>query len=463
VRIHPTNTRTRLRSPSRNAGSRGPASHSSASHSLASHSNDESGVIITLVSVFMLFVMGAMAALSIDVVTLYTARSEAQLAADGAALAGARALANSGMTSKPTDALLTSNAENIAIAVATQVAKNNLVGGRDLATGEVTVSFPNSGSPDFGTDPQITVRVQRTDLPTFFARIWGSTQLTVTASATAEAYNPSGANASFGTTTPVAPTCVKPWLLPNIDPTSPPLAPTTIFDSTTGAITNVGLLGHTTSGQPNRFQPACQPDCSTPPLPNASAYHYYPGDPATTFPPPTQALPSCIPALTTPYQESVAGCIQTPIACNSQAYIDIASNPTRNGETPDALNCLTHCLNSDGDAVASPGGPVPPFQFLAGNDNPIAGAAGHDVMVSDSLVTVPVINVTSPVPPTNPVTIIGFVQFFLNPAGTVSPTNGAPGSMRTQIINMVGCGTGATGQPILGNGASPVAVRLISP
>jgi hypothetical protein len=31
------------------------------------------------------------------------------------------------------------------------------------------------------------------------------------------------------------------------------------------------------------------------------------------------------------------------------------------------------------------------------------------------------------------------------------------------IINMAGCGTGATGTPILGNGASPVAVRLISP
>lgn len=453
VRSHPTNTRTRLRPASRNAASR----------SAASHSNDERGVIITLVAVFMLFVMGAMAALSIDVVTLYTARSEAQLAADGAALAGARALANSGMTSKTTDALLTSNAENIAIAVATQVAKNNLVGGRDLATGEVTVSFPNSGSPDFGTDPQITVRVQRTDLPTFFARIWGSTQLTVAASATAEAYNPSGANASFGTTTPVAPICVKPWLLPNIDPTSGSIPPATIFDPTTGAIKNVGLLGHTTSGQGNRFQPACQPDCSTPPLPAASAYHYYPGDPATTFPPPTQALPSCTPALTTPYQESVAGCIQTPIACNSQANIDIASNPTRNGETPDALNCLTHCLNSDGDKVANPGGPVPPFQFLAGSDNPIPGAAGHDVMVSDSLVTVPVFNVVGGAIPPNPVTIIGFVQFFLNWAGTVSPINGAPGSMRTQIINMVGCGTGATGQPILGNGASPVAVRLISP
>ncbi len=47
----------------------------------------------------MLFVVGAMAALSIDVVTLYTARSEAQLVADAAALAGARVLANSGVTS----------------------------------------------------------------------------------------------------------------------------------------------------------------------------------------------------------------------------------------------------------------------------------------------------------------------------------------------------------------------------
>ncbi len=59
----------------------------------------EQGIIITLVAVFMLFVVGAMAALSIDVVTFYTARSEAQIAADSAALAAARVLANSGMTS----------------------------------------------------------------------------------------------------------------------------------------------------------------------------------------------------------------------------------------------------------------------------------------------------------------------------------------------------------------------------
>ena len=45
---------------------------------------NEQGIVIMLVAVVMLFVVGAMAALSIDVVTLYTARSEAQLAAAGA-------------------------------------------------------------------------------------------------------------------------------------------------------------------------------------------------------------------------------------------------------------------------------------------------------------------------------------------------------------------------------------------
>jgi hypothetical protein len=443
VRIPPTNTRTRLQ-----AG-------------LRIKNNDERGVIITLVAVFMLFVMGAMAALSIDVVALYTARSEAQLAADGAALAGARALANSGMTSKPTDALLTSNAKNIAIAVAKQVGENNLVGGRDMKPGEVTVSFPNSGSAGFGTDPQITVRVQRTDLPTFFARIWGSTQLTVTASATAEAYNPSGANASFGTTTPVAPICVKPWLLPNIDPTSPPATPTTIFDPTTGAITNPALITYTTGGNPTRLQADCL-DCSAtavPAVPAPYPWYYYPGDPNTTFPPPTQSLPSCSPALTTDYQKSIAGCIPTPISCNSNANYDTSNYPNRNSETRDAVDCLTHGVNSNGDEVDNTGGPVPPFQFLAGTDNPVAGAKGNDVMVSDSLVTVPVYN-SNGAAPVNPVTIIGFVQLFLNPAGRSNPVNGF---VRTEVINLIGCGTGSTGQPILGNGASPVAVRLISP
>src|ERR1017187_10742229 len=92
----------------------------------------EQGIILTLVAVFMLAVVGAMAALSIDVVTLYTARSEAQLAADAAALAGARVLADSGMTSSTAGPAGT---EDLARKIATQVAANNPVGGRNLIPG----------------------------------------------------------------------------------------------------------------------------------------------------------------------------------------------------------------------------------------------------------------------------------------------------------------------------------------
>src|SRR6202142_1698644 len=103
---------------------------------------NERGVVITLVAVFMLCVVGAMAALSIDVVTIYTARSEAQLAADSAALAAARVIANSGATSDQTGVLLTSveSSSGPAQNVAVQVAQQNQVGGTYLTPSQVTVN-----------------------------------------------------------------------------------------------------------------------------------------------------------------------------------------------------------------------------------------------------------------------------------------------------------------------------------
>jgi hypothetical protein len=87
------------------------------------------------------------------------------------------------------------------------------------------------------------------------------------------------------------------------------------------------------------------------------------------------------------------------------------------------------------------------------------------VLVSDSIVTVPIYddgNLSSV--PTPPVPIVGFVQVFLSATGTAIPNSGSNrGAMNAMVINIAGCGTGATGTPILGNGASPVAVRLISP
>ena len=419
---------------------------------------NEQGIIITLVAVFLLAVVGAMAALSIDVVTLYTARGEAQLAADGAALAGARVLANSGLTSTngtPTPI----SAEPRAIAVAKQVAMNNDVGGRKLLAREVTVGFNDSAST-FATDPHVTVTVQRTDLPTFFARIWGTAQVTVTASATAEAFNPTPV---VGVTVPtpvpaVAPICVKPWLLPNRDPN----VAGPIFEATTGAIIDPTLVGWTPPTAAQQLQPRCT-SC-TGALPRPTPWHYYPGDPAD-FPPPTQGLPACTPALTTGYEESVAGCVQMAIACNGTVNIDTTAHATRNAETANAVNCLTHATSTLDDAdQIDPMASAPPFEFLAGAGSPIAIAnpalLEQDVTVSDSLVTVPVFDSTTGVRPTNPVAIIGFVQLFLNPDGAAT-TNG--GFVNMKVINLVGCGTaGATGQAILGNGASPVAVRLIS-
>jgi Putative Flp pilus-assembly TadE/G-like len=294
----------------------------------------------------MLFVIGAMAALSIDVVTLYTARSEAQLAADGAALAGARFLANSGVTSDPTGAALTTAVSSAGPAetVARQIAVQNHVGGQNLTAGEVTVNFGGTY-----TNPTVTVAVQKTNLPTFFSRIWGVTTLKVAASATAEAYNPSGAAGLVGTSpAPVALTCVKPWLLPNIDPTN---SPNPIFVTATGAINNPALLGYSTvSGTPaNRLHERCI-TCIPPPGPPI-AWQYYPGSQAS-FPAPPSALPNCG-SLYTPNQNSIVGCVQRSIACgsnpNNPGVVSVDTVPVSQTDTANAVNCLTHAA-SLGDA-----------------------------------------------------------------------------------------------------------------
>ena len=60
----------------------------------------ERGQTILLVAISLVALL-AMAALAIDVVTLYVASSQIQRATDAAALAGAKAIADSGFTSLP--------------------------------------------------------------------------------------------------------------------------------------------------------------------------------------------------------------------------------------------------------------------------------------------------------------------------------------------------------------------------
>src|SRR4051794_922422 len=108
----------------------------------------ERGMTILFVAIAMVAIM-SMAALSIDVLTLYLAKEEAQRTADTAALAAARVLSLSGVTGDPdnTQGSLPSPPWQRACALATQVAQavvnQNTVGRRIAST--VNVSFVYNG------------------------------------------------------------------------------------------------------------------------------------------------------------------------------------------------------------------------------------------------------------------------------------------------------------------------------
>jgi Flp pilus assembly protein TadG len=151
----------------------------------------EQGVTMVLMALSMVAIL-AMAALSIDVVTLYLANAEAQRSADTAALAAARVLSLTGMTGDPLNAAAGAIANPwqqacaLATAVAKAVATQNTMGGIALLAGQVTVTFPNNSDtthctgtdPQFGVNPLVTVKVQRTDLPTFLPASGGRTEQT---------------------------------------------------------------------------------------------------------------------------------------------------------------------------------------------------------------------------------------------------------------------------------------------
>jgi len=88
--------------------------------------HQERGQTILLVAISLVALL-AMAALAIDVVTLYVASSQIQRATDAAALAGAKAIADSGFTSLPAADPNYATAQTLAQTMAT-TAVNSIVG-----------------------------------------------------------------------------------------------------------------------------------------------------------------------------------------------------------------------------------------------------------------------------------------------------------------------------------------------
>jgi Flp pilus assembly protein TadG len=407
----------------------------------------------------MVFMIMALAAIAVDVVSLYTARSQASHAADAAAMAGAKTLANSGVTSDPTNANLQTTAQTQATQIATSVATQNKIGGQTIAPGQVSVSFPNAGQPSFAVNPQVSVTVHRSDLPTFFARAAGQSTVPVGSTSVAEAFNPSlSSTITGGVPIPIAPQCVKPWILPNLDPI---LGHTglALFNTATGEIISSGMVGQLLTLKPNCLSGGCT---TTPPAPTKG--QYYPAAPISA--PAAGSLPSTCALGACSYEQSIAACSPQPIQCgvSSNAAVDLGTcSGNRNRETYTGTQCLVHGPTPGSDQIVLTGPPVTqPPQFIAGDDNRLvlsgAIAAGSQVSSSDSLVTIPVYD-DAPLVPSGtkaPVNVIGFIQAFVTGVAH-------NGTITANIVNMSGCGTGATATPVLGDDISPVPVHLISP
>jgi len=391
----------------------------------------ERGSTVAILAASMIF-MVAMAAIAIDVVMLYVVRGEAQRAADAAALAGAHQFVISGFTSGNIGQGQVCNGSGSGFAqdAAIKTAAQNNVGGQpgQALPGDVTCDF---SQPD---DPRITVKVTRQNLPTFFSRIWGSKTISsVSASATAEAFNESGHNV------PTVSSCLKPFLTPNSDP---------FFGVPYVDVTNSGNINRPQHypagfvGEPIILKPAVAPA-----TPNPGEFVQL------LFTNPPSLCPKVCAGTNDTFQQNIQCCNTQALQCGVTTYsVDNVNvpNPT---DTFNGTQCLTHADQGPSGADTLLTDP-PPFQFLAGTGNPTHVANGTAITTSDSLVTIPLYQgaLTSSVQP------IGFLQVFIRSVDNL-------GNIQATIINVVGCrANGGTGNAFIsGGGISPIPVRLVQP
>ena len=390
--------------------------------------------------------MVAMAAIAIDVVVLYVVRSEAQRAADAAALAGAHQFVVSGLTSGTVsqgtvcDAGGTGLAQEAAIGAALQ----NMVGGQpgQLLPADISCDFSRTVSMNGFTvpvNPRITVKVVRQNLPTFFSRIWSNALLTnVSASATAEAFNESG-NA-----VPTLSSCLKPFLLPNVVPSPSTFQGQPFVDvGNNGTIHNPGVSPTGIIGETFTFTPVDPAN----PKPGQFYQLLFTNQPTM--------CPSGCAGTGDTYQQNIQCCNAEAYTCGGNTYqANITTSPDAN-DTSNGVQCMIHGHDpgSGSDNIVNLNSP--PFQFIAGSNNPVVSVRGNPVTTSSSLITVPLFNGTITDP--NAVQVIGFLHLFIRSVD--SPTLG---SIQATVVNVVGCSSQAPSRnPVQGGGISPVPVRLV--
>ena len=437
----------------------------------------EQGVTMLLVA-FTLIALIAMAALAIDVASLYVARDEAQRAANAAALAGAKMFVTSGFTTvaaasstdiMPSDVCVSSGPGSPAAAnrQAEAAAAQNLIAGQPATVQSINCDFtPNN--------PKITVTVQRTGLPTFFAKIWGRSANTVGASAIAEAYNPSGASV------PITITGVKPWLVPNCDPDTPGSCIANYFvDTTRNNNVNSGV---SLIGRPISLRRVSTSSFGTP---GGGKFYMLdvPMDPANTVCPSPSAVSCNYGSDSHDYMDNIACTSAYQFKCGDTIgpsgpgpgqHVTAFMATGYSANTKLATRCLIHASYDAPHQGQDEIFPSTPVTIQGGGKNPDVSLQGAlNISRSDSIVTVPLYaGGTLGTGPTKTcsglggtcgtsTTIIGFLQLGITQTVPAIGFGSSTYDFNAVILNVVGCPSGATATSSSPGNTSPVPVRLV--
>jgi len=408
---------------------------------MKSEKSVERGVSVVIVAAGLTAFMGFLA-IVLDLGMLYAARSDAQKAADAASLAGAKYFLDQG--SLPTTLTQTMRDESKAYAKA--IGTQNSIRGGTIQPSEIIIN--NSDIQLVSTNPpvfEVTSRVQRTGLSTYFATIFGVNAVDVSATAVARASKSSG---SSGAPTPfnVGAQCLKPWILQDVSPDGDPYGEedlgTMVFlhdDQSVNGSSKWGIIA---------------------PCP-------------TYTPPPT--VPCDGGNSSTVYYDNIVQCNPNTYYCNAGVQInDVPGNKV--GKTQDGVRDLIHMgggkqsegTNQGQDTIAVTGATTSAFDYTitGGSLNPISALRGQTITQSSSIIIVPL---TTDEPPSNGqllVNISGFLKLFIT---QIHPPNAKPNSAKNQIDAIIlgvdhcaGSGPGGNGNPLVTSNAGGIDIlRLV--
>jgi hypothetical protein len=421
----------------------------------------ERGASLVFLGVSLVALLAVMA-LAIDLGMLYVGRSEAQRAADAAALAGAYRFSQSSCTSPGGDCSADTYTKDAARQQAQHVADTNYVLSQqvNVASSDVKFTFPQV------TEPQVTVTVRRNNIPLIFARVFGKRLGDVSAVATAEATQAGGVG------------CVVPFIMADCNPQPDSVNNTKTWEN---------------------------PACPTSPITGKPAYYFV--NPLTGNVDSEVVGHSLLLHTTT----SNGG---TPVP--SQWYLaglsgGSAGSPSGSLLRSNIEHCSANGISCGSNDVSVPTIPGNKLGPVVQGVNTLIGASGNgpgngqDILVSvasdgtpsimpgtgtnpqisngpdASMVTIPVFSGVNNNPNTtalspgnqNTVTVVGFAQVFINyvagpgtyqklpaPCDNVAggPFSGSP--VCVTVLKVTSCGTGGNGNNV-NSASSPVPVQLI--